>query len=141
MLTTVYAIHDIRTRKLVRVALSGSPEAQTTSGEVGLYRSLAGWDSEIIPIEERRKYLREYRQAVRRLDDDSVARRLLADTDDIEAEMDRAEDRKCQKAKDRRWLEEHHQREKVIEYKKVANAIARDHAEAVQSMSINYAWR
>jgi len=89
VLTTVYAIHDIKTRQLVRVALSGSPEAQVTSGEVGLHRSLAGWDSELIPIEERRTHLREYRAAVRRLDDEAIMRQLLADADDIAAEMDR----------------------------------------------------
>lgn len=91
MLTTVCAIHDIKTRHLVRVALLGSPEAQVTRGEVGIHRSLKGWDYAIIPIEERRMHLREYRQAVRRLDDEAIMRQLLADADDIEAEMDRRE--------------------------------------------------
>ena len=141
MLTTVYEIRTINTNQFVRVALAGTQEAQVVVGEVGQSYSLDGWDCEILPVNTRRESVREYRQVVRRIDEESVRARLLADADDIEAEMDRAEDRKRQKATDRRWLEEHHQREKALEYKKVANAIARDHAGAVKSISINYAWR
>lgn len=141
MLTTVCEIRALQTKQFLRVAVSGSLEANITVGEFGQSYSLSGWDCEILPISARRADIREYRQVVRRLDDEAVMRRLLADADDIEAEMDRVEDRKRQKAKDRRWLDEHHQREKALEYKKVANAIARDHAEAVQSISVNYAWR
>ncbi len=89
MLTTVYEIRTLQGNHFLRVALSGSPEAQVKGGEVGQSYSLGVWDYENVPIARRRQTILEYRQVVRRLDDDSVVRRLLADANDIEAEMNR----------------------------------------------------